>query len=60
MKVTVFNSKGKIQKTIEQSTFTLAMSDLDKVKGKSNWYARLDYADGDCDTFHYVHGEWCN
>lgn len=58
--VTIYNSRAKIQGTFESSSFRLASAELAKVKGKSKWYARLEYEDGDSEIFHYSNGEWNN
>lgn len=60
MTITIFNSKDKEQKKFTKETRELALRVLDRIQGKSGWWAKAEYEDGDSEIFHFNNGEWVN
>lgn len=60
MTITIFNSKGKVQKRFTKVSSKLAFSVLARIQGKEGWWAKAEYKNGDGDILLYVNGEWKN
>ena len=60
MTITIFNSKDKEQKKITKETRKLALKVLNRIQGKSGWWAKAEYEDGDREIFYFANGEWKN
>lgn len=60
MTTIIFNSKDKEQKRFTKATAKLAFSVLSRIQGRTGWWAKIEYDDGDSEVFHYVNGKWVN
>lgn len=56
--IKIYNSKGNEQKQFTKANINLAFGVLNRIEGKTGWWARAENRNGVFAILNYINGQW--